>query len=307
MRKFLAPLVLVLLLWFPAVAHAADDTETIASLVRMIARGILSGDYLASAAVTLSLLTTLVRISWGIGGLGGRVLLGVQAFAGSVAAALFAGAPLSWGIVETAALIAAAAAGGYSLLQPLARWLRPYVERWVPQPMRAVLLALLRLVDVAPAPSRASSSSAGPLAAALVIAVTLAGCTAAQRTTARHAGAAGAAAGLDCTTPALQATMIETGAFSRALVISTIGGEGEVDAARLRAAAAALKSEALRCSLLAAIAAIAAAAEPAPPGALAAQRLAPNVDAEALRAAGRALAAAEWGISGPLVMADGKL
>lgn len=303
MRKILAPLVFLLLLWFPAVAYAADDTDTIASLVRLIAQGIVNGDYLASAAVTLSLLTTLARISWNIGGIGGRLLLGLQSFAGSVAAALVAGVPLSWDIVWTAATIGALAAGGYALLQPLARWLRPHVERLVPQPLKAFLLALLRIVDVAPLPSGTQRAGKVITAAILIgIVVVCSSCA-----TVRRSGAAGAAAGLDCTAPALQAAMSEAGAFAKALVISMIGGRGEVDQERLRAAARELKTDALRCSLVAAIAAIAEAAEPPPPGAMTAQRLVSGVDAGALRAAGRAVAKTEWGLSGPLVVAGGQL
>jgi hypothetical protein len=302
MRKLLAPLVFIMLLWFPAVAYAADDADTIASLVRMIAHGILNGDYLASAAVTLSLLTTLARISWGIGGIGGRLLLGVQAFAGSVAAALVSGAALSWDVVETAVTIGALAAGGYSLLQPLARWLRPYVERLVPQPLRAVLLAVLRIVDAAPLPPSSQPAGKAISVALLVGLVALS----ASCATVRRSGAAGAAAGLDCTAPALQAAMTEAGTFARALVISTISGGGEVDAERLRAAARELKTDALRCSLVAAIAAIADAASP-PPGAMAAPRLVSGIEPGELRALGRELAATEWGISGPLVVSSGPL
>lgn len=307
MRKLLAPLVLVMLIWFPAVAYAAaDDTDAIASLVRMIARGILDGDYLVASAVTLSLLTTLARLSWQLGGLGGAVMLGVHAFAGSLAATLVAGQPASWAVVETALRLGAVAAGGYSLLQPIARWLRPHVERRVPQPLRAVLLTLLRLVDAAPPAPSSTRAPTAPIAVALVIALlATAGCS-----TVRRAGAAGVDVGLDCTSEELRATIDEAGALARAYVLSTISGTGQVDAGELRATARALKTEALRCSFLAAIAAIAAGAESGqgegPRPLLGLPRPVPP-DPQLLRDLAADVAVTEWGIQGAVLLESERL
>jgi hypothetical protein len=302
MRKLLAPLVLVMLLWFPAVAYAADDTDSIATLVRLIARGVLDGQYLASAAVTLSLVTTLARLSWQLGGVGARVMLGVHAFAGSLAAALVSGAAPSWDVARTAITIGLTAAGGYSLLQPLARWLRPRVEVRVPQPLRAVLLAILRLVDTSPAPSPPASTRAAtaPISGvALVFGLLLTSSCA----TARRAGATATRVMLDCTAPAVTRVVDEAGGLAKAAVLAAISGDGQPDRRALRDAAAGLRDEGLRCAFAAAVAAL---ATPVPSSSDAPQALGLEVDGRALRAAGREIAALDWGVSSVL-LPGGKL
>ena len=149
----------------------------------------------------------------------------------------------------------------------------------------------------APGAGKGARSPVAPLSALLVLLV-LSSCA-----TVRHAGAAGAAAGLDCQAPSLQAAVLEAAGLAKALVISKISGSGEVDADGLREAARALKSEGLRCALVGAIAAVADAMQGreqtirplfAPP----------PVD---LRALGRSIAAEEWGLSGPLLVEGGAL
>lgn len=135
----------------------------------------------------------------------------------------------------------------------------------------------------APAPKKAET-----LAMLLLGSLLISGCA-----TARTASGAGAAAGLDCTTPALSAAVDEAAALARAFVLAQIGGDGKVDGAALRAAARQLKSDALRCSLVAAIAAIAALAEEPHPRRLMATQLPPN-PAE-LRAVARQIEV-DWGI-----------
>lgn len=304
MRKLLVsvPILLVLLL-VPALAHAAAVEDELGSIVRAIAYGILHGDYLASTAFAVSLVTTLVRISWSVGGLGGRVILGVNASAASLGAALVAGAELSWGVAQTALLVGIAAAGGYSLLQPLASWLRPHIERSVPQPLRGLLLALLRLVDVDPPaqPPASTRAATAPLTVALLLSLVM---IASSCATVRRAGAAGAAAGLDCQAASVQATVQEAGSLARAYVLSTISGSGDVDTRALRAAARDLRSDALRCALVAAIAGLAEAAS-SPPDPEAPQSLGLPLDPARLRAAAREVAAAEWGVR-DVVLADGE-
>lgn len=297
MRKLLfsVPILLVLLL-VPAIAHAAAGEDEIASIVRAIAQGILDGHYLAATAFCVSLLTTLARLAWGVGGLGGAAFLGVHSFAAALGAALVSGSPLSWGVVYAALVIGVSAAGGYSLLQPIARWLRPRVERSVPEPLRALLLALLRLADakVPPASTRAATA---PLTVALLLGLVMASSCA----TVRRAGAAGAAVGLDCQAASVQATVLEAGSLARAYVLSTISGSGSVDTTALRAAARDLRSDALRCAFAAALAGLAEAAS-SPPDPESPQSLGLQLDPAQLRAAVREIAESEWGIEGGVLV-----
>lgn len=155
----------------------------------------------------------------------------------------------------------------------------------------------VRLVDISAA-TPSARAAANKALTMLVLALMASGCA-----TARGAGAAGASAGLDCMTPQIQETVQETGALAKAFVLSTISGTGEVDTAALRAAAAGLKTEGMRCSLIAAIAALAsvagediADARPRPLLSIS------PVPADQLRAAARQIAELEWGIRGPIVV-----
>lgn len=150
-------------------------------------------------------------------------------------------------------------------------------------------------------PKESSSSRAGTLSVLLMATLLMASCT-----TARHAAGAGAAAGLDCQSTSIRATVTEAGVLARAYVLSTITGSGDVDTDALRSAARELKSDAMRCSLVAAIAAIAAAAEH-PESGDAPQSMAMRPDPGRLRDVGRELAALEWGISGPILVDGGAL
>lgn len=144
---------------------------------------------------------------------------------------------------------------------------------------------------------KSARSPVAPLSALLVL-LMLSSCA-----TARHAGAAGASAGLDCQAPSLQATLVEAAVLAKALVISKISGTGEVDADGLREAARALKSEGLRCALVGAIAAVADAMQGREQS-IRPLFAPPPVD---LRALGRSIAAEEWGLSGPLLVEGGAL
>ena len=135
-------------------------------------------------------------------------------------------------------------------------------------------------------------------------AITVAGLLAAGCATARQAGTAGAAVGLDCAAPAIQSAAREAGVLARAFVLSAISGSGEVDSDALRAAARELKSEALRCSFLAALAAVSSALESAsaPPAVAAAPLIGQLPAGSVLRALALDLPSSEWGISGGVVV-----
>lgn len=296
MRKLIPFFILLVSLSVPAVAiaaAAAPDDDALGSLVRAMAQAILDGHYLVASAVILSIVTTLARLSWKLTGLGSSLLLGAHAFTASLAASLIAGVSPSWSLLGTALRLGVLAAGGYSLLQPLARWLRPMIERSIPQPLRSLLLALLRLVDASPPASSATppASPASPLAAALVLGMLLTSCAAT-----RGPLAAGATAGLDCAGPEISATVSEAGEMARSYVITMINGSGVVDSGRLRAAARELKATALRCALVAAVAAISDASR-TPQGIMSAAEPKPN-----LRDAMREIAASEWQITGPIIV-----
>lgn len=156
-------------------------------------------------------------------------------------------------------------------------------------------LALRDPRDKTKADGKSARSLVPPLSAALLVVALLMTTSCA---TVRHSGAAGAEAGLDCSAPALRATVDEAALLAKAFVLSKISGTGEVDSEALRAAARSLKSEAMRCGLVAAIAAVAAAMEPQP----SAKLLMAQPAAVDLRALARDIATVEWGIVGPVIV-----
>jgi hypothetical protein len=151
------------------------------------------------------------------------------------------------------------------------------------------------------APVKAARSPVPPLVAGLLVIAVLLSTSCA---TVRRSGAAGAEAGLDCSAPALRATAGEAAVLAKAFVLSKISGTGEVDTDALRAAARSLKSEAMRCGLVAAIAAVADAMEPPQPSVKLLQAQPASVD---LRALARDIATVEWGIVGPVIVEGGEI
>ena len=147
-------------------------------------------------------------------------------------------------------------------------------------------------------PKRSVAAGVTPLALVLL----LASCSQLQ---ARDRAANGVQVGLDCTSPALVAAAQEGAALARAAILSAIRDDGRPDTTSLRAAGRALRTDALRCTFLAALAALAAPvprtiSSEEPP-----QSLGIEVDGRALRAAGRELAAAYWGVRGPIMLPGG--
>lgn len=105
-----------------------------------------------------------------------------------------------------------------------------------------------------------------PIVIACIVALvaTLA-CTAAQRTHARSAGAAGAVAVLDCEAAHLDAqALADAKAFASAKVQAWISGSGAANSAAIRADLAPIKSDLGRCAIAGAIAAIGAALTSSP-------------------------------------------
>lgn len=161
----------------------------------------------------------------------------------------------------------------------------------------------VRLVDISAATPSARVAASKALTMLVLIAVLATGCA-----TTRSAATAGSTAGLDCMTPQVQVTVQETGALAKAFVLSAISGTGEVDTAALRAAAAGLKTEGMRCSLIAAIAALVSVAgeDTADAGPRPLLSSSP-VPSDKLRTAARQIAELEWGIKGPVVVEGGVL
>lgn len=113
----------------------------------------------------------------------------------------------------------------------------------------------------------------------------------------RARGAAGTTAGLSCQQENIQRVVEETGALMRAFILSTISGDGKPDTAALRAAAASLKSDGLRCAFVAAVAALTAPPPTRPDGGQAPMAAGLELDRDALRAATRDIARTEWGVT----------
>lgn len=306
MRKFSIPILstLLVLMLLPGLAYASSGNDDIASLLLSIYRGIVGGEYFYAAAISLSLLTVLARRAWGTTGLTGAAILFTASIAGTFSVALGAGQEVTWSLTWIALSLAINAAGGYSVLQVIARRIRPWLERHTPGALIGLVRLLLNLVDppVPPASTSSTRAATAPFTVALLLGLLMV----ASCATARHAAGAGAAAGLDCQAESIQATVHEAGVLARAFVLGTISGTGDVDTAALRAAARGMKSAALRCSLVAALAAVAAAADGASDPA-APQTLGLQPDPQQLRAAVRELASGEWGIEGPVLVGGERL
>lgn len=161
MRKFLAPLTIalgflgVVLVGFNVSAHAAstvDPTEgNIIDLLRPVFDEVMKGNYIAATALALVLAVALVkRYAPGKAGdfvhsdMGGSLTTMLMAMAGAVATATMGGAPWSWGILSTAAMVGVAAMGGYTaikrlFIEPILRPLAAKAPAWA-QPIFSLVL-----------------------------------------------------------------------------------------------------------------------------------------------------------------------
>lgn len=144
---------------------------------------------------------------------------------------------------------------------------------------------------------RGNSAATATLGAALVF--MLASCGQIQ---VRDRAANGVRVGLDCTTPALVAAAQEGATLARAAILAAIRDDGQPDMSSLRDAGRELRSAALRCTFAAALAALAA---PVQRDSEAPQSLGLEVDGQALRAAGRDLAATYWKVRGSILLPGG--
>jgi hypothetical protein len=161
MRKLLAPLTIalgflgVVLLGFNVSAHAAETVDPSNSspldLLRPIFDEVMKGHYIAATALALVLAVALVkRYAPGKAGdfvhsdAGGSLTTMLMAMLGAIATATMGGAPWSWGILTTAAMVGVAAMGGYTaikrlIIEPLLRPLAAKAPAWA-QPLFGLVL-----------------------------------------------------------------------------------------------------------------------------------------------------------------------
>jgi hypothetical protein len=158
LRTFLIPLlsiVFVAIFSFIATAFAAGavapDDGSLLDLAKPVLAAVMSGQWVLGAALALVFVVAgarryLVAHVHFLGtDAGAAVLTLVGAFGGALATALTAGVSVSAGLLWTALGVAAAAAGGYSLVRKLlvdplcaSAWYRERAAPW----MRAVVMAL---------------------------------------------------------------------------------------------------------------------------------------------------------------------
>lgn len=167
----------------------------------------------------------------------------------------------------------------------------------------AVSLMTHSTVSATPATANATSGPGTGTAATLALLLVVGGSLAPQPgcSSWRARGSAAVGAFIDCESPHLDKQLLaDATALGKVAVMAAISGDGHADAAQLKADAAPLKSDLLRCGFAAAIAALATPV-PAQPGAPAAAGV--EVDGPQLRAAFRG-ARAELGWA-PVRLPDG--
>lgn len=137
---FVASLAFMGVTFAAAAGAAVADNTSLTDLARPVLDAILHGQYWAGAALLLVLGVAALRKygstrwPWLATGVGAALLVLAGAFGAAFATSLAAGALPTFALAETALKIAAAAAGGWSLLRslivPLIDWAKPKAPAW---------------------------------------------------------------------------------------------------------------------------------------------------------------------------------
>ena len=175
--KYASLAILALLGVFTATAFAANvispDEQSWFELLKPVYEAFMRGEKLYAGMLALVAAVALAKRympgkagAWINGKHGQPIAVLVMSFGGAMATAISAGTTPGWGMVKTAALIAAAAAGGYSMIKTLI--IEPFLRPWAakaPTWIRWALDMVLWIFDKPTPVAKAEAAGAAAVAA----------------------------------------------------------------------------------------------------------------------------------------------